>query len=166
MGFGVFSGILIAICSLFFPNLYNIGYADYVTTPDADRAFMIAVIETCMLLHNSDYLPEDFDLDNIASFALIKESVGDLFYTNATAYGKFYCTAINAQTSLHKPVIQPGGYGVWMDAFGTESGNRFVQTLIYNVTGSASNRNQIYKRFYSSGGWSNWFIVGMTEIIP
>ena len=48
-----------------FPNLYNIGYADYVTTPDADRAFMIAVIETCMLLHNSDYLPEGFDLDNI-----------------------------------------------------------------------------------------------------
>ena len=48
-----------------FPNLYNIGYADYVTTPDADRAFMIAVIETCMLLHNSDYLPKGFDLDNI-----------------------------------------------------------------------------------------------------
>ena len=48
-----------------FPNLYNIGYADYVTTPDADRAFMIAVIETCMLLHNSDYLPEGFDLGNI-----------------------------------------------------------------------------------------------------
>lgn len=47
------------------PNLYNIGYADYTTTPDADRAFMIAVIETCMLLHDSDYLPEGFDLDNI-----------------------------------------------------------------------------------------------------
>ena len=48
-----------------FPNLYSIGYADYITTPDADRACMIAVIETCMLLHNSDYLPEGFDLDNI-----------------------------------------------------------------------------------------------------
>ncbi len=47
------------------PNLYNIGYADYVKTPDADRTFMIAVIETCMLLHNSDYLPEGFDLDSI-----------------------------------------------------------------------------------------------------
>ena len=46
-------------------NLYNIGYADYIKTPDADRAFMIAVIETCMLLHDSQYLPEDFDLDNI-----------------------------------------------------------------------------------------------------
>ena len=48
-----------------FPNLYSIGYADYAKSPDADRAFMIAVIETCMLLHNSKYLPEGFDLDNI-----------------------------------------------------------------------------------------------------
>lgn len=111
-------------------------------------------------------LPANFDLDNIAGFAQIKESVGDLFYTYGTAWGKFYCTALNAQTSSHKPVTQPGGYGVWMEAFGTADGNRFVQTLIYNVTGSASNRNQIYKRFYSSGGWSNWFIVGMTEIVP
>ena len=47
------------------PNLYNIGYADYIKTPDADRTFMIAVIETCMLLHSSEYLPEGFDLDNI-----------------------------------------------------------------------------------------------------
>ena len=47
------------------PNLYNIGYADYSATPDADRTFMIAVMETCMLLHDSDYLPEDFDLGNI-----------------------------------------------------------------------------------------------------
>ena len=36
-----------------FPNLYSIGYADYAKSPDADRTFMIAVIETCMLLHNS-----------------------------------------------------------------------------------------------------------------
>jgi len=111
-------------------------------------------------------LPANFDLNDIEWFAGIKESAGDLFYTYGTAWGKFYCTALNAQTSLHKPVTQPGGYGVWMEAFGTADGNRFVQTLIYNVTGSASNRNQIYKRFYSSGGWSNWFIVGMTEIIP
>ena len=48
-----------------FPNLYSIGYADYSKMPDEDRAFMIAVIETCMLLHNSKYLPEGFDLDNI-----------------------------------------------------------------------------------------------------
>lgn len=48
-----------------FPNLYNIGYADYVKSPDPDRTFMIAVIETCMLLHDSKYLPEGFDLDNI-----------------------------------------------------------------------------------------------------
>ena len=48
-----------------FPNLYNIGYADYKKVPDADRTFMIAVIETCMLLHNSNYLPKDFDLDNV-----------------------------------------------------------------------------------------------------
>ena len=48
-----------------FPNLYSIGYADYAKSPDADRTFMIAVIETCMLLHNSKYLPEGFDLDNI-----------------------------------------------------------------------------------------------------
>ena len=47
------------------PNLYNIGYADYVKTPDADRTFMIAVIETCMLLHNSNYLPAGFDLDSV-----------------------------------------------------------------------------------------------------
>ena len=46
------------------PNLYNIGYANYAN-PDADRAFMVAVIETCMLLHNSKYLPEGFNLDNI-----------------------------------------------------------------------------------------------------
>ncbi len=48
-----------------FPNLYNIGYADYNKAPDAERTFMIAVIETCMLLHDSKYLPEGFDLDNI-----------------------------------------------------------------------------------------------------
>lgn len=48
-----------------FPNLYNIGYADYAKSPDADRTFMIAVMETCMLLHNSEYLPEGFDLGNI-----------------------------------------------------------------------------------------------------
>ena len=48
-----------------FPNLYEIGYDDYVKAPDADRTFMIAVIETCMLLHNSKYLPEGFDLDNV-----------------------------------------------------------------------------------------------------
>ena len=48
-----------------FPNSYEIGYADYVKAPDAERTFMIAVIETCMLLHNSKYLPEGFDLDNI-----------------------------------------------------------------------------------------------------
>jgi Ca-activated chloride channel family protein len=48
-----------------FPNLYNIGYDNYLETADADRAFMIAVIETCMLLHDSKYLPEGFDLDNI-----------------------------------------------------------------------------------------------------
>ena len=48
-----------------FPNLYSIGYANYSKMPDEDRAFMIAVIETCMLLHNSKYLPEGFDLDNI-----------------------------------------------------------------------------------------------------
>ena len=47
------------------PNLYNIGYADYTATPDADRAFMIAVIETCMLLHNSKHLPDGFTLGNI-----------------------------------------------------------------------------------------------------
>ena len=47
------------------PNLYNIGYANYTETPDADRAFMIAVIETCMLLHNSKYLPSGFTLGNI-----------------------------------------------------------------------------------------------------
>ncbi len=47
------------------PNLYNIGYGDYTATPDADRAFMIAVIETCMLLHESQYLPTDFDLGDI-----------------------------------------------------------------------------------------------------
>ena len=48
-----------------FPNLYNIGYADYAKAPDADRTFMIAVMETCMLLHDSKYLPEGFDLGNI-----------------------------------------------------------------------------------------------------
>ena len=48
-----------------FPNLYNIGYGDYQRAPDADRTFMIAVIETCMLLHDSKYLPDGFDLDNI-----------------------------------------------------------------------------------------------------
>ena len=48
-----------------FPNLYNIGYDNYLGAADADRAFMIAVIETCMLLHDSKYLPEGFDLDNI-----------------------------------------------------------------------------------------------------
>ena len=48
-----------------FPNLYEIGYADYVKAPNAERTFMIAVIETCMLLHNSKYLPQGFDLDNI-----------------------------------------------------------------------------------------------------
>ncbi|MBO5931212.1 MAG: DUF3520 domain-containing protein, partial [Clostridia bacterium] len=48
-----------------FPNLYQIGYANYAKAPDADRTFMIAVIETCMLLHDSKYLPEGFDLDNI-----------------------------------------------------------------------------------------------------
>lgn len=47
------------------PNLYNIGYANYTETPDADRAFMIAIIETCMLLHNSKYLPSGFTLGNI-----------------------------------------------------------------------------------------------------
>ncbi len=47
------------------PNLYNIGYADYTDTPDEDLIFMMAVIETCMLLHNSNYLPEGFDLDDI-----------------------------------------------------------------------------------------------------
>jgi Ca-activated chloride channel family protein len=47
------------------PNLYNIGYANYTATPDADRAFMVAVMETCMLLHESQYLPTDFDLDDI-----------------------------------------------------------------------------------------------------
>ncbi len=48
-----------------FPNLYNIGYADYAKAPDTDRTFMIAVMETCMLLHDSKYLPEGFDIDNI-----------------------------------------------------------------------------------------------------
>ncbi len=48
-----------------FPNLYSIGYEDYSTVPDADRAFMMAVIETCMLLHNSQYLPAGFTLDNV-----------------------------------------------------------------------------------------------------
>lgn len=48
-----------------FPNLYEIGCTDYAKFPDADRAFMIAVIETCMLLHDSKYLPDGFDLDNI-----------------------------------------------------------------------------------------------------
>ena len=47
------------------PNLYNIGYADYTGTPDEDRIFMTAVIETCMLLHNSEYLPEDFGIDDV-----------------------------------------------------------------------------------------------------
>ena len=47
------------------PNLYNIGYADYIATPDDDRTFMIAVIETCMLLHNSKYLPEGFALRDV-----------------------------------------------------------------------------------------------------
>lgn len=47
------------------PNLYNIGYADYIATPDDDRTFMIAVIETCMLLHNSKYLPEGFALHDV-----------------------------------------------------------------------------------------------------
>ena len=47
------------------PNLYNIGYADYTDAPNEDRIFMMAVIETCMLLHNSEYLPEGFDLDDI-----------------------------------------------------------------------------------------------------
>ena len=47
------------------PNLYNIGYADYIKIPDADRIFMIAVIETCMVLHDSEYLPEDFHIGNI-----------------------------------------------------------------------------------------------------
>ena len=48
-----------------FPNLYNIGYADYRTVPNADRIFMVAVIETCMLLHDSQYLPTGFNLANI-----------------------------------------------------------------------------------------------------
>ena len=48
-----------------FPNLYNIGYADYCTVPNADRIFMVAVIETCMLLHDSQYLPAGFNLGNI-----------------------------------------------------------------------------------------------------
>ena len=47
------------------PNLYDIGYADYTSTPDEDRIFMTAVIETCMLLHNSEYLPEDFGIDDV-----------------------------------------------------------------------------------------------------
>jgi Ca-activated chloride channel family protein len=47
------------------PNLYNIGYADYTATPDADRAFMVAVIEACMLLHDSQYLPTGFALDDV-----------------------------------------------------------------------------------------------------
>ena len=47
------------------PNLYNIGYADYTATPDADRAFMVAVIEACMLLHDSQYLPTGFTLDDV-----------------------------------------------------------------------------------------------------
>ena len=47
------------------PNLYSIGYADYKATPDDDRTFMIAVIEICMLLHNSKYLPEGFALRDV-----------------------------------------------------------------------------------------------------
>lgn len=48
-----------------FPNLYDIGSHDYTETADADRAFMVAVIETCMLLHDSQYLPTDFDLGDV-----------------------------------------------------------------------------------------------------
>ena len=47
------------------PNLYKVGYADFTDAPNDDRIFMTAVIETCMLLHNSDYLPEDFGIADI-----------------------------------------------------------------------------------------------------
>ena len=47
------------------PNLYKVGYADFTDAPNDDRIFMAAVIETCMLLHNSDYLPEDFGIADI-----------------------------------------------------------------------------------------------------
>ena len=46
------------------PNLYSMGFENY-TTPDLERTFMAAVIETCMLLHNSKHLPEGFDLGDI-----------------------------------------------------------------------------------------------------
>ena len=116
----------------------------------------------CPSMTSGIAIPSNFDLDNINSFLDLKQQYGVF----SPAFGKFFCSAVNAQTSLHKPVTQPGGYGVWMEAFGTADNNRFVQTLVYNVTGSASNRNKIYKRFYSSGGWSNWFVMDMTEIIP
>ncbi len=51
------------------PELYEIGAADVCGAADADQEFLCAVIETCMLLHESTYLPEG------ASFAGVLEAL-------------------------------------------------------------------------------------------
>ncbi|MBQ8309731.1 MAG: von Willebrand factor type A domain-containing protein [Clostridia bacterium] len=47
------------------PERYTIGYADYSDTLSEDAKFLVCVIETCMLIHDSDYLSEDFDLSQV-----------------------------------------------------------------------------------------------------
>lgn len=54
------------------PELYEIGAGEIRETTDADQKFLCAVIETCMLLHESSYLPQE------ASFAGVLEALETL----------------------------------------------------------------------------------------
>lgn len=40
------------------PERYAVGYADYSETLSEDAKFLVCVIETCMLIHGSEYLSE------------------------------------------------------------------------------------------------------------
>ena len=93
-----------------------------------------------------DELPANSDLDTLIS------------------PGKWYCAATNANSCANRPLgTTTGGFGVKVETY--FSNNRFVMTFIYNVA-TGSTQNRIFKRIYSSAGWSNWFELAMTEIVP
>ena len=47
------------------PERYAVGYADYSATLSEDARFLVCVIETCMLIHGSDYLSGSVTLETI-----------------------------------------------------------------------------------------------------
>lgn len=72
-----------------------------------------------------------------------------------TTVGRYYAGTSISDSILNKPVASTYGFELTVENNATST--RVIQTITYN-TSNALHIGKIYKRWYTSDGWSAWYV--------